>query len=206
MIGQASIWGAIKDEVDNGIWRLVGVGTPTALSGAGFAGPYSTYTDSASGDSYRNFGTAPVPVWVKAGGSILIAIGTIVPADIIGTAAGQFGHAQGYPLVLAPGAGKALVLHNAVASSIFGVAAYTAGGNVTVNWGAGGAALTGLIAAANFAGNAASKPVAFYPLATAGVALIANAGINLVSASAFTNPGTATGVINFAVTYHVVTL
>lgn len=132
--------------------------------------------------------------------------GTIATADITGTAAGQFGHANGYILVPAPGAGKSLVLESAVASYVFGVAAYTGGGNTTVNIGAGGAAVTGLVSAANFAAAASSKPVAFYPLATAGVALTANTPLNLVTASAFTQPGTAAGVINYAVQYAIVTL
>lgn len=132
--------------------------------------------------------------------------GTIAVADITGTSAGQFGHANGYILVPAPGAGKALLLDNAVASYVFATAAYTAGGNTTVNIGGGGAALTGLVSAANFAGAASSKPVAFPPLSTAGVALTANTPINLVTASAFTQPGTAAGVINYSVTYNIVTL
>lgn len=206
MITQGSLLGSQMDEINNGVYRLVGLGVPDVTSGAGFAGPYSTYTDLNTGNSYRNYGTALVPSWTLSGASILIAQGQISVANIVGTGANQFGNAQGYPLVAAPGAGKALVLHNAVASYKFNTAGYGGGGNVTVNWGAGGAALTGLIAAASFAGAAADKPVEFYPLATAAVALVPNVGLNLVSASAFTQPGTAAGVINFAVAYHVVTL
>jgi hypothetical protein len=139
-------------------------------------------------------------------GIVQISTGTISSADITGVGAGQFGHAQGYPLVATPGAGKALVLLNATASYRFSVAAYTGGGNTTVNIGSGGAALTGLISAANFAGAASDKPVTFPPLSTAGVALTANTSLNLVTASAFTQPGTAAGTINYTVAYVVVTL
>lgn len=136
----------------------------------------------------------------------LVATGTISVANIIGTAAGQFGHANGVILVPAPGAGKALILENCTASYVFGTAGYTGGGNTTVNIGAGGAALTGLVSAANFAGAASSKPVMFVPLSTVGIALTANTPLNLVTASAFTQPGTAAGVINWAITFQVVTL
>lgn len=136
----------------------------------------------------------------------LVATGSISSANITGTSAGQFGHANGVVLVAAPGAGKALILENVTASYKFATAAYTGGGNTTVNWGAGGAAITGLISAANFAAAASDKPVLFVPLAAAATALVANQSINLVTAAAFTQPGTAAGVINWAVTYQVVTL
>lgn len=136
----------------------------------------------------------------------LVATGTISSANITGVAAGQFGHANGVILVAAPGAGKSLVLENAVASYVFNTAAYTGGGTTSVNIGAGGAALTGTVAAASFAASASNKPVMFVPLATAGIALTANTPLNLVTSAAFTQPGTAAGVINWTVTYQVVTL
>jgi hypothetical protein len=138
--------------------------------------------------------------------NVLIATGTISSANITGTSAGQFGHAQGVSLVAAPGAGKSLILMAATASYVFATAAYTGGGNTTVNIGSGGAALTGLVSAANFAAAGANKPVQFYPLSTAGVALTANTSLNLVTVSAFTQPGTAAGVINYTVAYQIVTL
>jgi hypothetical protein len=136
----------------------------------------------------------------------LVATGTISSANITGTSAGQFGHAQGVIMVPAPGAGKALVLENCVASYVFGTAAYTGGGNTTVNFGSGGSAITGVVSAANFAGAGANKPVQFVPLSTVGFALTANVSLNLVAAAAFTQPGTAAGVINWTITFQVVTL
>jgi hypothetical protein len=133
----------------------------------------------------------------------LVATGQISSANITGT----FSHAAGFVMVPAPGAGKALVLENCVASYVFGVAAYTGGaGNNSVNWGASGAAITGVVTGANFAIAASSKPVQFVPLATVGFALVPNASLNLVTTAAYTQPGTAVGVINYAVTYQVVTL
>lgn len=131
------------------------------------------------------------------------ATGTITAADIISTSAGKFGHAQGYIMVAAPAAGFNLSLNKVLMHYTFGVAAYTAGGNITVNFGAGGAALTGLVSAANSVGAASSKSVAFYPLSTVGVPMVSAAALNLVSSVAFTNPGTATGTIVYEVYYTV---
>lgn len=135
-----------------------------------------------------------------------LATGTISSANLTGTSAGQFGHAAGFELVATPGAGKALILQSAELSFVFGVAAYTGGGNTTINWGSGGAAITGLVSGANFAAAASSKPVQFYPLSTAGVVTVPNVGLNAVTSGAFTQPGTATGVINYSVSYYIVTL
>jgi hypothetical protein len=202
----------------------------TSGTGVGIAGPGSTYTDYTNGTLYYNNNTKASPTWVpfsledvtgdvtiSAGlsaigaGKVLSAMldsrlvqlvtGQISAADIIATGAGKFGHAQGYPIIPAPGANKALWLVALIISYKFSVAAFTAGGNTTLNWEAGGAAITGLVSAANFAGAAGDKPVALVPLATAGVALVANAGLNLVSSAAFTNPGTAAGVINYKALY-----
>lgn len=129
------------------------------------------------------------------------ATGSISAANIVGTGAGQFGHANGVVLQAAPGAGKALQLVSAAIYYDFDTAAYTAGGNITVNWGSGGAALTGLVSAANSVGAASDKAVQFYPLSTAGVAIVSNASLNLVTSAAFTQPGTAAGVINWELWY-----
>lgn len=206
-----AVWEEIKRRVNNNVRFYTGAGTPTnGASGTGVtdAGPGSLYFDITNALVYMNTGTLASPVWSIVGGNLIGAqvLGTIAVADIIGTGAGQFGHAQGYPLVPAPGAGKALVLTEVVASYKFNTAGYTGGGNTTVNWGAGGAALTGLVSAANFAGAAADKPVLFVPLSTVGIALVANASLNLVAAAAFTQPGTAAGVINYAANYWTVTL
>lgn len=233
MITAPSIWGMMADEVNNGVFRLVGSGAPTsgaAGTGATFAGKASTYMDIATGFSYKNTNTAASPTWTLVGidgvtGDVTFAAGvsaigankvlstmmatntlqrasgTISSANLTGTSAGQFGHANGVVLVAAPGANVALQL---VASSFyytFGVAAYTAGGNITTNYGAGGAALTGLVSAANSVGAASSKALQFWPLSTVGVAIVSNAPLNLVSSVAFTQPGTATGTIAWEIWY-----
>lgn len=206
--GKVNMLAMIRDRVDNSVLDLVGAVPPVdgaAGTGAGFAGPGSNYFDSVGVNLYENLGTKLVPVWVQIR-NLLLARGVISAADIVSVAAGKFGHAAGYPLVLPPGANKALVLISAVLSYKFSVAAYTAGGNTTINWDAAGAALTGLVSAANFAGAAADKALQFEPLSTAGIPLVPNSGLNAVSSAAFTQPGTAAGVIYYKIAYQIVTL
>lgn len=131
--------------------------------------------------------------------------GTISAADIIATTAGKFGHANGVELAAAPGADVGLELVMLIAAFDRATAAYTAGGNITVNATAG-AALTGLVSAANSLGAAGDKVAIFRPLAAAAEVVAPNTGISLVSSAAFTNPGTAAGVIRWQAIYRLHTL
>ena len=114
-----------------------------------------------------------------------------------------FGHADGYELVKAPGANKVLELVSAILVNEYATAAYTAGGNTTINIGSGGVALSGLVSNANFIQASADKVIQFVPLAATFLTLTENAGINLVTASAPTNPGTAAGVFHYRVVYRI---
>jgi hypothetical protein len=127
---------------------------------------------------------------------------TISAADIVATGAGKFGHAAGYPLLADPGAGKVAEFVSAVLIYDHSTADYANGGNVTININ-GGAAVTGLVSAANSMAANADKIVHFAPLAAAGNAMTANKGFNLVSSAAFTNPGTAAGTIKVKLLYRV---
>jgi hypothetical protein len=131
------------------------------------------------------------------------ATGTISSADITGTGVGQFGHANGFPLVAPPGLHVVGELISGVLIYDFAVAAYGAGGNVTINRSGGAGALTGLISAANFCGAVVDKIAFLIPLSTAGINLTENEGINLVSTAAFTQPGTAVGVIRYILNYRL---
>lgn len=131
------------------------------------------------------------------------ATGTISSADITGTGVGQFGHANGYPLVAGQGAHNVIELISVIFFYDFSTAAYTAGGNITANRSGGAGALTGLISAANSVGAAVDKVISLVPLTTVGINLTENEGINLVAAAAFTQPGTAAGVIRYVVNYRV---
>ena len=135
------------------------------------------------------------------------AVGTISAADIIGTSAGQLGHANGYVLVPAPSTSgqfdKVVEFVSAILSLDFSVAAFTGGGNTTINIGDGGAALSGLVSNANFIQATADKVIQFVPLAATFLTLSSDKGINLVTASAPTDPGTAASVIKYRVVYRV---
>lgn len=200
---------------------------PTAVKNLWFlfAAPNTSYslTVTAAGTAKIDGGAAAGSIVVPPGAVVLVACdGTdwftistfsehaiqyaeveIASAAITGTSAGQLGHANGVELVAPPGAGKVLELVSAVLMYDYATAAYTGGGNVTVNIGSGGAALTGIISAANSIGASADKIVMFVPLAAAAANLTANVGLNLVAASAFTQPGTAAGVVRVKVAYRV---
>jgi hypothetical protein len=176
--------------------------------------PGCILTDSSTGYVYFNAGTLASPSWNKMtdvttdempSDTIKTAVVTISAADIVATGAGKFGHASGYPLVADPGAGKVVQLVDAILSYTHDTAAFTGGGNTTININ-GGAAVTGVIANSAFAAAAASSITELVPLATAGNVKTANKGLNLVTASAFTQPGTAAGTIKAIVHYRIVTL
>lgn len=190
-----------KQLVNRDVREITGDGPPVnAVTGAGDAGPASTYTDYTNGRRYFNAGTKSSPVWVPA---VATATGTISAADIVRATAGGLGHAQGYTLLAAQGLHVVVELISVILNYDFAVAAYTAGGNLTINWTGGGAALTGLVSAANSLGAAADKSVMFLPLAAAATALVENAGLSLVSSVAFTQPGTAAGVVRYVVNYRI---
>jgi hypothetical protein len=128
---------------------------------------------------------------------------SISSANITGTSAGQLGHANGYVLIAAPGAGKAIEFVSATVILDYSTAAYTGGGNVTVNYGGGGGALSGVVSAANSLGAAADKIAIVFSAVPTNNQLVANTGLNLVAASAFTQPGTAAGVVRVQVLYRI---
>lgn len=206
MITQANIWGAQKDLANVGIFNTQGAGAPvngTSGTGVGITGPGSTYFDTTGGNMYNQVGTLASPSWALIDGfsTIQQVSGTISAANIVATTAGAFGHANGVIMLAAPGAHVVNEVISCVLLYKFATAAYTAGGNITVNNGAGGAAITGLVSAANSVGAASSKVVFFVPLSTVGIALVENGPINLVSSAAFTQPGTAAGTITWYLNY-----
>lgn len=127
---------------------------------------------------------------------------TIAAADIVATGAGKLGHADGYPIIAAPGAGKAVEFLGGVIINDFGVAAYTDGGDLTFNYAAGGA-VSAAVSAANSLGAAGDKVAHVAPAVPSDNQLLTNTGINLVAASAFTDPGTAVGVARIKAFYRV---
>lgn len=128
---------------------------------------------------------------------------SVASAAITGTSAGQLGHANGVVLVAAPGAGIAIEFVSAVVINDFDTAAYTGGGNVTINYAAGGAAVSSVVSYANSIGAGADKIALVIPVAPTNNQLAANVGLNLVAASAPTQPGTAAGVVRVKVAYRL---
>lgn len=136
------------------------------------------------------------------GGIVQQATGTISSANITGTAAGQLGNANGVVLVPAAPAKAINELISAVIAMDFATAAYTAGGNTTINISGGGSALTGLVNTTTFIQAASDIIIELVPLAATNNSYGTGAnGLALVTSIAPTNPGTAAGVINWVVNY-----
>jgi hypothetical protein len=100
---------------------------------------------------------------------------------------------NGLTIVAAAPTGYVNVWHRTIVSYTFATAAYTGGGNTTVNIGAGGAAMSGLIATTTLWQNASSIIQEFVPLSTVAFPITTATAISLKTASAITNPGTAAG-------------
>lgn len=126
---------------------------------------------------------------------------TLTAAEIVGTAAGDIGHANGATLVAGATSAYVLEFVSAVAIYDFNTAAYTGGANdLVIAIGSGGAAITGVCSTANLLGAAGDKIVYFVPLATAAVPMSVGTAISL-RGTAYTNPGTAAGVLRVYTTY-----
>jgi len=201
-----------KDTV--GLCKLgtIPFGTPETTASLFSRGALITCEED--GKIYRNKGTVAAPVWEELSyvtsedideRILQYAEVSIPAADITATSAGKLGHASGVPLVADPGADKVAIPVAVVLIYDYSTAAYTGGGNITVNIN-GGAALTGAVTAANSLGASTDKIVNFVPLAATPQNLTAGKGFNLVAATAFTQPGTAAGVVRVKVLYRVMTL
>ena len=132
---------------------------------------------------------------------VLSAVTALAAATIVGSTAGTLGHADGVTLV-AGVADRVIEPVAVVIDYTHVVAAYTAGGNTTAGY-AGGAAATGLVAAASSFGAAANSLTVLRQLTGAAIK-----GANLVlrSSAAFTQPGTAAGTAVVKTYYRVLPL
>ncbi len=136
-------------------------------------------------------------------GQILTAAVTLTATEIVGTDAGDLGHANGATIVADPGAGFSIEFISGFLIYDFDTAAYTGGGNDLVfQIGSGGIPLTGATTSANLLGAAGDKIVQVNSLSTAGMPRSVNTGISLKS-TAWTNPGTAAGVLRVHVQYRI---
>jgi hypothetical protein len=195
--------------VDGSI-TAIGSGIPTTASAFAVG---AKITDLSTSISYVNTGTVAVPVWSRGGSTgsvdpqvVQLATVTQTAAQMILTTAGTLSHANGLIVVPAAPTGFVNVLHRAIVSYTYSTAAFTGGGNTTFNIGSGGAALTGLIATTTLWQNGASIIQEFVPLSTVAFPITTATSINLVTASAITNPGTAAGSCKVYVWYSQVAI
>lgn len=188
-----------------------GTGLPTTAS---MFAPGARIVDLSTSITYFNTGTTALPVWTRMGATasvdpqlIQMAQVNITAAAMIDTTAAiGMSSTNGLTLVPAPATGFMLLWHKTIVSYTFGTAAYTAGGNTTVNIGAGGAALSGLIATTTLWQNASSIIQEFVPLSTVAFPITKETAISLKTASAITNPGTAAGTAKVYTWYSVVAI
>lgn len=129
---------------------------------------------------------------------------TLDATTIVGTDAGDIGHAEGAILVTAPGATKILEFISAVLIYDFDTAAYTGGGDDNVIQ-LGTTAVSKPIAGADLLGAAADKIVYVNALGDADVALAANQPLAF-HGTALTQPGTAAGTLSIRISYRVHTI
>lgn len=196
--------------VIEGSVSAIGSGIPTTASKFAVG---ARVVDLSTGISYINTGTVAVPVWNRFGStavvdpqSIQMTTISLAAADLIDTASGKLSHANGLILVAAAATGYVHVWHRSIVSYTFAVAAFTGGGNNTINIGGGGAALSGLIATTTLWQNASSIVQEFVPLSTVAFPITKETSINLKTASAITNPGTAAGSAKVYTWYSTVAL
>lgn len=102
--------------------------------------------------------------------------------------------------LVAAQAGIAYEVISATVIYDFDTAAYTAGGNVNVQY-AGGVALTGTVSAANSIGAGADSISYLQAVVPTNNQLLANTALQLVAAADFTDPGTAAGVVRLQIAY-----
>lgn len=126
---------------------------------------------------------------------------TLTPTTIVGTSAGDLGHAAGVELVPAE-AGKIHEFISATLSYDFDTAAYTGGADDLVIR-QGTTAVSPAIAAADLLGDTADDIAFVGALSAADVKLTANSNLNIAS-TAWTQPGTAAGTCKVHVLYRTV--
>lgn len=122
----------------------------------------------------------------------------LTATEIVGTSAGDLGHAAGAVLVAA----EADVIHEFISAVLiydFDTAAYTGGGNdLTIRQGT--TAVSDAVSSANLLGAAGDKIASVACLSAAENVLTANSTLNIAS-TAWTQPGTAAGVLRVRITY-----
>ena len=82
----ANIWGNLRQIADRSIWQMADPGAPTSGTsgtGAGFAGPGSTYVNTSNGAKYINTNTKASPTWsIIAVGSADLGFGVFAAGTV----------------------------------------------------------------------------------------------------------------------------
>jgi hypothetical protein len=129
---------------------------------------------------------------------------TLTATEIVGSSAGSIGHTDGAILVAAPTSAYALEFVSAVLVDDRDTATYTGGSDDAVIR-VGTVVHTVALTDANYIKGTGDKVYVVRPLSdTAELSLPVGSTINLAG-TAFTNPGTAAGVLRAKVTYRVIT-
>lgn len=131
---------------------------------------------------------------------ILYANVTLTATEIVGTAAGDIGHTAGAILVAAPTSDYALEFVSATLIFDYHTAAYT-GGNGDMVIRVGTVAQSSVVADANCIKATGDKVYKVNAIATE-TSLPVGSTINLFG-TAFTNPGTAAGVLRVQLAYRI---
>jgi hypothetical protein len=110
-------------------------------------------------------------------------------------------------VVAAQGADTAIEFISATLIYDYDTAAYTGGGDVSIEY-SGGSTISTTVAAANSFGAAGDKVYSMAALnAAGGYSMLVNTGLDITNATgAFVDPGTAAGVARLQITYRVHTL
>lgn len=125
---------------------------------------------------------------------------TLTATEIVGVDAGDLGHAAGAVLVAAV-AGETHEFVSAVLIYDYDTAAYTAGGNDLVVR-QGTTSVSAAITSADLLGDTSDDIAYINALSAADIKFTANSTINLKS-TAWTQPGTAAGVLRVHITYRI---
>lgn len=131
---------------------------------------------------------------------------TLTATEIVGTAAGDIGHVDGAILVAAPSSNYILEFVSALLIYDYNVAAYTGGGNdVVIQVGAVGSqvSVSSAITGTKLLLATGDKILQLGAIATELTPLVG--GAISIKGTAFTQPGTAAGVLRAYITYNKIT-
>lgn len=187
---------AIQLDGDN-LYTKINNNTVTTLTEDGLA---VTGTTSISGTLTTSGNIVAENISLQSGVVEKTALVTLTATQIVGTAAGDVGHASGATLVASPGSDYVLELVSAILIYDYLTGAYTGGGDDTVIQ-LGTVAQTAAIAGADLLEASGDKIVMVTPLAAVDLPMTVGTTLNL-QGTALT-AGTGAGVLRCHITYRI---